>query len=175
MAGERAVSDLKRFGLPDSALSAATRFGPDLLFSGLYAASLPDEYASGGEKALLFAEDLTSQALPGLLASAGAGALTRRLGGSRRLAGQVAGYADMAGSIGVPMVMRSSGLLPMQRTLDARAQANAELQQQMAMQGAFDQGLQAAGGGIMQSNALTGVDRSTQMLLDMININRGTA
>lgn len=173
--GARLLRDFKQYGLPDSPASAAMRFAPDLLFSGLYASSLPEEYANGGEKALLFGEDLASQALPGMLASAGAGFLTRRFGGSRRLAGQLAGFADMAGSIGVPMALRMGGMLPMQRQLDARAQANAELQQQMAMQGAFDQGLQAAGGGILQSNALTGVDRSTQALIDMLNINKGTA
>jgi hypothetical protein len=172
--GQRLVADLRRYGLPDSPLAAATRFGPDLLFSGLYAASLPEEYANTGERAMLFGEDFLSQSLPGVAASAAAGALTRRFGvgggGGRRMAGSISGFADMAGSLAVPMALRMGNMLPVSRHLDARAQSNAQLQQEMAMQGAFEQGLQAAGQGVTQSHLVTGVDRSTQALLDLMQL-----
>jgi hypothetical protein len=134
------LQHLKRYGLPSSAGEAAMRFGPDIGFSALYAATVPQGYAEGGERVGLFAEDMLTQTLPGVLGSAVVGTAARRMGASKAMAHQLAGGADMIGSITGPMLAGPLGLRPVSRSLDERAAKNAELQRQMELEGAFAAG-----------------------------------
>jgi hypothetical protein len=134
------LRQLKTFGLPSSAGEAAMRFGPDIGFSALYAATVPQGYAEGGERVGLFAEDMLTQTLPGVLGSAVVGTAARRMGASPMMARQLAGGADMMGSIAGPMLAGPLGLRPVSRSLDERAAKNAELQRQLELEGAFAAG-----------------------------------
>lgn len=154
----RLLKQAGAYALPRSAGEAALRFGPDLAFAGLYAANVPQEYASGLERAGLFAEDVVSQTLPGVIGSALVGVGARRLGMKYGAARSLAGTTDMIASMTVPMAARSMNLLPVQRTLDERAAKNAELQRQMEAQGIFEQGLVAGAQGFANDSALRGID-----------------
>ena len=134
------LQHLKRYGLPESVGDAAMRFGPDIGFSALYAATVPEGYANAGERAGLFAEDVLTQTLPGLVGSAVVGTAARRMGASKAMAHQLAGGADMIGSMAGPMLAGPLGLRPVSRSLDERAMKDAELQRQLELEGAFAQG-----------------------------------
>lgn len=150
----------RHYGVPGSAMEALGRFGPDLLFSGLYATSMPKDYANTPERIGLMAEDFASQAIPGVLAAGLGGLAARRLGVSPRLAGQIAGGADMTASIAVPMFTQQMGLRPVSAHLDERARKNAELQAQLEREGIFQQGLQAAAQGLGQTPMVEGIDNT---------------
>ena len=154
----RLLKQAGHFGMPGSALEAAYRFGPDLAFAGLYAANVPKDYANGLERAGLFAEDLISQTLPGVIGSALVGVGARRLGVNPAMARSLAGTTDMIASMTAPMAARSFNLLPIQRGLDERAARNAQLQQEMERQGIFEQGLMAGAQGLSGSVPVRSID-----------------
>jgi hypothetical protein len=153
--------DAKRYGLPANLAEGAGRFGMDALFSTMYAATVPDDYANPLEKAGLFTEDLLTQSIPGVIAAGIGGAAARRLGASRSMAGHIAGGLDTAASLAFPMVAGSLGLRPMSHTLDERAKKNAELQARMDREGIFQQGLQAGANQFAQTPLIQGLDGMT--------------
>jgi hypothetical protein len=154
----RVAKQLIGYGLPGDLGEAVGRFGPDLAFSALYAGTVPGEYANPMERIALGAEDLATQAVPGVLAAGLGGTIARRMGANRRLAGQIAGGVDMAASIGVPMFAQQMGLRPFASHLDERARKNAELQAQMEREGIFQQGLNAAADRFGNSPMIQGLD-----------------
>lgn len=157
----RSLKEAQHFGVPKTLGEAAMRVGPDALFSTMYAATVPDDYANPLEKAGLFTEDFLTQSVPGILAAGLGGAAARRLGMGTRMAGQIAGGLDMAASLGFPMVAGSLGLRPMSHTLDERAKKNAELQARMDREGIFQQGLQAGANQFAQTPLIQGLDGMT--------------
>jgi len=122
------LQNLGRYGLPRSGGEALGRFGMDAVFSGLYAATVPGEYANPLERVGLFAEDMATQSLPGIAAAGLTGIAARKLGMGHQRARQLAGTAD-----------------------------NAELQRQLELQSAFEQGLNSLGQGFVGTHAVQGV------------------
>jgi hypothetical protein len=155
---ELLMRDVKRYGLPASLGETAMRVAPDALFSTMYAATVPDEYASGTERAGLFTEDFLTQSLPGMLAAGIGGAAARRFGASRQMAHQIAGGLDTVASLTFPMAAGSLGLRPVSHALDERAKKNAELQARMDREGIFQQGLQAGASQFAQTPLVQGFD-----------------
>ena len=151
------LQNLGRYGLPRSSGEALGRFGMDAVFSGLYAATVPGEYANPLERVGLFAEDMATQSLPGIAAAGLTGIAARKLGMGHQRARQLAGTADMVGSLAGPMLAGPLGLRPISRTLDARAMQDAELQRQLELQSAFEQGLNSLGQGFVGTHAVQGV------------------
>lgn len=154
------VKQIAGYGLPRNLGEAAGRFGPDLAFSALYAATVPGEYANGMERAGLFAEDLLTQSVPGVLASGLGGTAARRFGANRATASGIANALDMGFSIAAPMAAGPLGLRPMSRALDEKAMKNAELQAQLEREGIFQQGLMAGAQGLGGSHMITGIDNA---------------
>lgn len=152
------LTQFKHFGLPKDLGEAAGRFGPDLAFSALYASTVPGEYANTPERLGLFAEDLLTQSVPGVLAAGLGGTVARRFGARQRMAGQIAGYLDMGASMAAPIAAGPLGLRPVSRALDERAQKNAELQAQLEREGIFQQGLMAGAQGLGNSHMVAGID-----------------
>ena len=146
------------YGVPQSPLEAAGRFGLDLFTSGMYASHVPEQYAHGGERALLGLEDFATQSIPGMLAAGAAGVIARRMGASPRMAGMIAGTADTAASMGVGMFAQDLGLKPFANHLDERARRDAELQAQMEREGIFQQGLNAAAERLGNTPMIQGLD-----------------
>jgi hypothetical protein len=77
---------------------------------------------------------------------------------------QIAGTADMIGSMAGPMLAGPLGLRPMSRVLDERAMQNAELQRQLEMQSAFEQGLSSAGQSFVNTPMVQGVGNTLSMV-----------
>jgi hypothetical protein len=154
------LRQFKHFGLPQGLGDAAARFGPDLAFSALYASTVPGDYANTPERIGLAAEDFATQAVPGMLAAGIGGTLARRFGAGPRMAGQIAGYLDMGASLTAPMFAGQLGLKPVARSLDERAQKNAELQAQLEREGIFQQGLNAAAQRFGQTPMVEGIDNA---------------
>jgi len=157
------LQNLGRYGLPRSGGEALGRFGMDAAFSGLYAATVPGEYANPLERVGLFAEDMATQSLPGIAAAGLTGIAARKLGMGHQRARQLAGTADMVGSLAGPMLAGPLGLRPISRTLDARAMQNAELQRQLELQSAFEQGLNSLGQGFVDTHAVQGVGNTLSL------------
>jgi hypothetical protein len=151
------LQNLGRYGLPRSSGEALGRFGLDAAFSGLYAATVPGDYASPLERVGLFAEDMATQSLPGIAAAGLTGVAARKLGMGHQRARELAGTADMVGSIAGPMLAGPIGLRPVSRMLDERAMQDAELQRQLELQTAFEQGLNGLGQGFIDTHAVQGV------------------
>jgi hypothetical protein len=154
----RLFREAKHFALPSGALETLGRFGPDLLFSGLYATQVPQGYANTPERVGLFAEDFTTQAIPGVLASGLTGIAARRMGVKPATARHLAGGVDTVVSMTAPMFAGQMGLRPVSAHLDARAQKNAELQAQLEREGIFQQGLNAAAERFSQTPMALGLD-----------------
>lgn len=154
------LRQLRHFGMPSSTGEALMRFGPDLGFSALYAATVPDGYANGVERAGLFMEDIATQSVPGMLGSALVGTAARRLGAGLPMARQLAGGADMIGSIAGPMLAGPLGLRPVSRSLDERAAKNAELQRQMELEGAFAAGANSILPGLGNLHSVQTIDQA---------------
>lgn len=164
--GQLASRGLRNFiatGLPGSPGDAVKRFALDGIMSGAYALTVPGEYANGAERAGLFAQDLALSAGSGLLTGGLVGAGSRMAGMRLRRARELAQYGDMAGSLVVPTVAYNTGLAPMTSYLDRRAEENAQLQAEMEREGAFKQGMKAAGTGftegISESPYVESIDR----------------
>lgn len=154
------LKQLQQYGLPANLGEAALRFGPDIGFSALYAATVPEGYAQGGERVGLFAEDMLTQSLPGVIGSAVVGTAARRMGASKAMAHQLAGGADMLGSIAGPMLAGPLGLRPVSRGLDERAAKNAELQRQMELEGAFAAGANSLVPGLGSLHSVQTIDQA---------------
>ena len=157
------LRQLKTYGLPRSGGEALGRFGMDAAFSGLYAATVPGEYANPLERVGLFAEDMATQSLPGIAAAGLTGLAARRFGMSHHRARELAGTADMVGSLAGPMLAGPLGLRPISRILDERAMKDAELQRQLELQGAFEQGLNSLGQGFVNTPAVQGVGNTLSL------------
>jgi hypothetical protein len=154
------LGQLKHFGMPKGLGDAAARFGPDLAFSALYASTVPGEYANGPERLGLFAEDLLTQSVPGVLAAGVGGTVARRFGARQRMAGQIAGYLDLGASMAAPIAAGPLGLRPISKGLDEKARQNAELQAQLEREGIFQQGLMAGAQGLGNSHMVAGIDNA---------------
>ena len=158
------LQNIGRYGLPRSAGDALGRFGLDAAFSGLYAATVPGDYANPMERAGLFLEDMATQSLPGIAAAGISGVAARKLGMNHAQARHIAGTADMIGSMAGPMLAGPIGLRPISRALDERAMQNAELQRQMELQSAFEQGLSSVGSSFVNTPMVQGVGNSLSLL-----------
>ena len=164
MAG-RLLKQLRGYGLPSGFGEAALRFGPDIGFSALYAATMPEGYFDendhlGLERMGVLLEDIGTQAMPGVLGSAVVGTAARRMGAGRNMARQLAGGADMIGSIAGPMLAGPLGLRPVSRSLDERAAKNAELQRQMELEGAFAAGANSILPGLGNLHSVQTIDQA---------------
>lgn len=150
----RTLLHAKRAALPGDVVDLATDWGPDILMGSLYAASLPNEYASAGEKLGVAAEDsaigITGSMLGRAVVTAAALPFVKP-----HMARQIGQYA---GGMGGGMVASMFSPRPFMGSIDKRMQEQASEQQRMRDEALIAQGVRMGADGLAQSHPVQAFD-----------------
>lgn len=161
------LSEVAKTAVPNTWSGAAADYLPDIAMAGLYAASLPADYAGMPEKLGVGLEDATLGIGGSMLARALTGGVGLKMGLKRDRIDQMTGFAGMiGGTVAQVAAPRLYG-----GYLQKRADEEFQKLQKQREEGLIAQGVDMAGGGFAESRPVQGLD----YLLSGFNQNYGAS